>query len=255
MILHHQKIRWLREERGYTLTDFAHKAGISLSFLSEIERGAKQPSIKILEKIANTLNVSKDQLIEVNEDSEGINMGEKIRLLRAKNGISMTDLAQKAAISNSYLSDIERGNVCPAVNTIRRLAEALNVPTSVLLSHSSAIGYKLRFLRDEREMTQVELAQKADVSAGLVGQIEHGKVQPSFKTLEKLAGAFGVSPCYFVLDNENIDDILPVLSPEIRELLTHPNVQAILRLVCNLEEKELKFILNFIQLYKQGNLN
>jgi transcriptional regulator with XRE-family HTH domain len=52
-----QKIKTLRTEKNLTQEQLAEKAGISIDFLSLIERGRNAPSLESLEKIANALNI------------------------------------------------------------------------------------------------------------------------------------------------------------------------------------------------------
>lgn len=49
-------LRRLRHERGERLADTAHRAGISPQYLSEIERGLKDPSSEMLSAIAGALD-------------------------------------------------------------------------------------------------------------------------------------------------------------------------------------------------------
>jgi transcriptional regulator with XRE-family HTH domain len=55
------------------------------------------------------------------------------------------------------------------------------------------IGQRLRALRNERNLTILELAAKAGLSAGIISQIERGNSNPSISTLHKLRGALGVN--------------------------------------------------------------
>ncbi|GIN19903.1 MAG TPA: helix-turn-helix domain-containing protein [Bacillus bacterium] len=58
-------IKELREQRGFSLSKLAEKAGISKSYLSYIERDMqKNPSLQILSKIARPLGISVDQLVQ-----------------------------------------------------------------------------------------------------------------------------------------------------------------------------------------------
>lgn len=249
-------IRQLREERGCSLGEFAGKAGISISYLSEIERGAKKPSLKTIDKIAATLNIPKSQLVEVSSDSKGIALGEKIRLLREQKNWTLSVFAGKADVSISYLSEIERGNVYPAIQTLKRISQALDVSLQNLIGRGGVLGSKLRMVREEQGLTQGDLAKQAGVSAGLVGQIEQGKVQPSLQTVEKIAQATGVSPCYFLIDEAGVEDLLQAMSPDLREILNDPKIQSVLRLICSCTPEELKFIFDFIKLYKMhGSLD
>lgn len=255
MIVRGEQIRALREERGYTLQDLAKRAKLSLSYLSEIERGSKRPSLKTIDKLATALNVPKTQLIEGEVTDTGLALGEKIRIIRNEKNLSLQELADKVGISLSYLSEIERGTVYPALNTLKRVADGLDIPPSALMGHEGTLGHKLKALREEYGLTQAQLANLAGVTAGLIGQIEQGKVQPSLKTLEKLAEVMGVSPCYFIMEPGAVDQMISLMNPELRELLVHPNVQSVLSMIGNLNEKELQFVLNFIQLFKRSELD
>lgn len=253
MIIRGQQIRLLREERGYTLQELASRAHLSLSYLSEIERESKRPSLKTIEKLAAALNVSKARLLDGGSGKDGaLSIGEKIRVIRTEKDMSLNDLASAAGISPSYLSEIERGSVYPSLATLKQIARELGVSALVLMSYEGSLGHKLKTLREEYGMTQAQLARAAGVTAGLIGQIEQGKVQPSLKTLEKLAQVMGVTPCYFIMEPGAVDQMLSMMNPELRELLMHPNVQAILNMACNLSRSELQFVLQFIQLYKQS---
>ncbi len=60
-------------------------------------------------------------------------------------------------------------------------------------SKSVILGQKIKKLREERELTQVELAVIVDISPVYVGFIENGRRRPSLKTLEKIAKVLKVS--------------------------------------------------------------
>lgn len=67
-----KKIKSTRILKGYSLTHLAKITGISKSYLSYIERGIqKNPSIKVLNKLAKTLNISMEELMENPIDEEG----------------------------------------------------------------------------------------------------------------------------------------------------------------------------------------
>ena len=255
MIVRGDQIRVFREERGYTLQDLAKRANLSLSYLSEIERGSKRPSLKSIDKLAAALNISKTQIIEGDITDTCLSLGDKIRMIRTEKNLSLQELAQRAAISLSYLSEIERGTVYPALNTLRRISEGLEVSTTSIMGQAGSLGPKLKAMREEYGLTQARLANLAGVTAGLIGQIEHGKVQPSLKTLEKVAEAMGVTPCYFIMEPGAVDQMISLMNTELRELLMHPNAQAVLNVICNLNEKELQFVINFIQLLKRSELS
>jgi transcriptional regulator with XRE-family HTH domain len=54
------------------------------------------------------------------------------------------------------------------------------------------IGKNLRRVREERLMTQQEVATAADLNLSTVMRIENDQVEPRFSTIRKLANALGV---------------------------------------------------------------
>lgn len=49
-------IRLLRKKRGFNQGAFSEQVGITQSYLSQLEKGHKKPSIEVLESISNSLN-------------------------------------------------------------------------------------------------------------------------------------------------------------------------------------------------------
>jgi len=165
--------------------------------------------------------------------------------------MSLSELAEKAGISSSYLCQIENGKVMPALSTLKSIAKALDVQPECLMAVTSFVGYKLKKIRSERNITQAQLAEKAGVSAGLIGQIESGKVEPSIKTLEKIAAALSISPCIFVSEEDEVSSLIKTMNPSVRELLKDAKVRSVLELLADCSAEEFSFILKFIQLYKE----
>jgi len=54
-------------------------------------------------------------------------LGKTIKFLRFRNGLSQADLAEKAGISITFLSTIERGIKFPQPDILSKLSKALNV--------------------------------------------------------------------------------------------------------------------------------
>ncbi|WP_428969212.1 helix-turn-helix domain-containing protein [Sphingomonas sp. Xoc002] len=61
-------------------------------------------------------------------------LGVNVRLLRQKQGLSQEELAFRAGMKRSYLSDLERGIRNPSVSAMGRLAYALEVDPRELLN-------------------------------------------------------------------------------------------------------------------------
>ena len=65
-----RRIRQERNARDLTLEPLAQKAGLSKSFLSQIERGLAQPSVSSLKKISNQFGISVVQLFGETSDAQ-----------------------------------------------------------------------------------------------------------------------------------------------------------------------------------------
>ena len=61
-----QNIKRFRDTRKMSQADLAFDAGISIPFLSDIERGNKWPSPETIEKISSALNIEPFQLFSPN---------------------------------------------------------------------------------------------------------------------------------------------------------------------------------------------
>jgi XRE family transcriptional regulator of biofilm formation len=66
-----EKVKKLRLEQGYSLTELAEKAGVAKSYLSSIEREVQSnPSIQFLEKISAVLGVQLETIIHNQQQPE-----------------------------------------------------------------------------------------------------------------------------------------------------------------------------------------
>lgn len=64
-----ERIRTLRQIRGLSQEQLALKANLNTSFIGQIERGGKKPTIDTLEKIVNALDVSFEDLFKFEMDN------------------------------------------------------------------------------------------------------------------------------------------------------------------------------------------
>ncbi len=64
-----ERIKFFREKKNITVNKLANLAGISQSYLREIELGNKQPTVEYLEYICVALNISLKDFFTENTDS------------------------------------------------------------------------------------------------------------------------------------------------------------------------------------------
>lgn len=70
-------------------------------------------------------------------------IGNKLLAIRKKAGLTQTEVAEAAGLSNRTYADIERGTVNMRIETVLRICEALHItPNEVLTLDHSAITKK-----------------------------------------------------------------------------------------------------------------
>lgn len=114
---------------------------------------------------------------------ENITIGQKIRKRRADFGYSLRDLAKKTNLTASFLSQIERGMISPSLNSLRKIAEALEVPLLFFLSDTSKRSPLVR--ANARPM--MDLEQSAVRYQMLTPDIEH-KMEAFFGVIDTCSG-------------------------------------------------------------------
>lgn len=67
-------------------------------------------------------------------------LGTFIRAQRQMANLSLRQLSAMAAVSNPYLSQVERGLHEPSLRVLKSIAEALNVSAETLFQHAGLIG-------------------------------------------------------------------------------------------------------------------
>lgn len=56
-------LRKLREEKGWTQEELADKAGMHFTYIGQIERGIRNPSLVNLERLAKALKIDAGKLL------------------------------------------------------------------------------------------------------------------------------------------------------------------------------------------------
>lgn len=104
-------------------------------------------------------------------------LARRLRTLRERRGLTQEELAQRAALSVSFLSLLERGERSPSYDTLVHVARALGLPLSELVREEApppagadAAGAErlVRFAR-ERQLTRAEVDRLLTVADALFG--------------------------------------------------------------------------------------
>lgn len=140
-------------------------------------------------------------------------LARNLRLARKKFGISQRKLAEVTGVSQSQISQIERGVHSVAVDTVERLATPLGAPMASLFDPFGymrglrsdltekppangttarlVLARNLRLARNKVGTSQRKLAEVTGVSQSHISQIERGVHSVAVDTVEKLATTLG----------------------------------------------------------------
>lgn len=157
--------------------------------------------------------------------TEDLKVGEKIKLLREKMDLSLSDLANRSGFSTAIISQIENHMISPPLGTIIKLAKSLEVQPGYFFKEKPTSPYVIVRKDDRTEISRV--ASKEGVSYGysyesLGADKKDRKMEPFIVTLEpgtvkkvKLSTHDG-EEFIFVLEGEmevTLGDHSDVLSP------------------------------------------
>ncbi len=112
------EVRQVRKARQMTLKELAAATGVSVSHLSAIERGASNPSLDIVHRIATALNIASDWFFA--RRSGGGPM-ERAYVVRRRNRRDLNTLygegIESLGLTDLLLSSSIGGNICMGVAT------------------------------------------------------------------------------------------------------------------------------------------
>lgn len=133
-----ERIRNLRKARGMSQSQFAAMCGIEQGQLCNYECGRIMPTIPLCERICEAVGIRVIDFLSEDKAPKGLipteqRIGERVKAWRQMRGLNQEAIAERAGISDSTISCIERGGRYGAVSTYLYIAEALNVPIEVLL--------------------------------------------------------------------------------------------------------------------------
>ena len=83
-------------------------------------------------------------------------VGQNLRRLRTRRGLSLERLAQISAVSRSMLGQIELGQSAPTINVLWKIAQALEVPFSALLAEQSRGGTQVLHAAATKKLSSMD---------------------------------------------------------------------------------------------------
>jgi len=125
-----------------------------------------------------------------------LQLGTRIRSLRQARHLTLRDVAQRAGVTESFLSQVERDVASPSIATVHRIARALDLSIAQLFAEEADTG---RVVRREARRRIVYQGLKA-VDEFLTSNIA-GRLQVIMSTIEP-GGGTGADPYTHDSDEE-----------------------------------------------------
>ena len=178
------EIRAAARGRGLTMKELAALMGVSAGYLSQVANGGRPWTPRMREKVAAVLGevpgqgtVYRQGGIAVSGESSFIR--ERARTL----GMTMKDLADRAGVSNSYMSMVARGQRNMGVKVQVRVESALKAPAKIAPARcanrpASVVNGQSSYVRERARalgMTMRELAERVGVSASYMSMVARGR--------------------------------------------------------------------------------
>jgi transcriptional regulator with XRE-family HTH domain len=101
------------------------------------------------------------------ESETDVQVGRRLRELRARRGLSLRALAEQSGLNYNTLSLIENGRTSPSVSTLRQLARALESPMSAFFEQEEDSPQVVYQKNGQRPSVELEHSQFEDLSGGL----------------------------------------------------------------------------------------
>lgn len=132
----------------------------------------------------------------------------RLRVARLRADLGRQPLSLAAKLAGNAVQRIEVEQRVPSVEAVEKLAAVLRVSPCFLafgverpfdeqaVGRIGELAARLRFAREQSGLSQNALAKAAGVARTMIGYIESGATMPSVATIELLASALRVSPCW-----------------------------------------------------------
>ncbi|MEU2122306.1 helix-turn-helix domain-containing protein [Nocardia niwae] len=211
----------LRHSRNMTQAELARTAGTSAGYIDGIEGGEYTPSSIIFRRICRALEVAPKLLgtathhfypeLELDLAPRAHNPaspGGWIVAVRHDRDMTRLELAKAIGPGWGHLGKIETGEYVPRFAVFRRICEVLGIDDELLRMATRQfyphidldlepaahdLGGWITALRNDRDMTRVELARVTGLSTKYLAQVETEHRRPQFGTFRRICRGLGVS--------------------------------------------------------------
>lgn len=121
---------------------------------------------------------------DTSEASATLNIGLSIKKMRKARGLSLREMASRAGITASFISQVENGRASPSVETLFSLAGALGVPVSDFFTGTDQLANATVAARSDRRIIRRGDRKSLKLDTGIVWQLLTGEEQKGIRFVE-----------------------------------------------------------------------
>lgn len=155
-----------------------------------------------------SLDVLRDAVARGVKNPLHFGLARRLRIARLAADLGRQPLSLSAQLASTAVRSIEVEGRVPSVEAVEKLAAVLRVSPCFLafgverpfdeqaVGRIGELAARLKFAREHSGLSQNALAKAAGVARTMIGYIESGVTMPSVATIELLASALRVSPCW-----------------------------------------------------------
>ena len=181
------ELRAAARRHGLTMTELADRMGVSYRYLSMISTGKVSWSQAMKQKAMAVLGEVPGQGLVYRQGGYVSGESTCIRERAREMGMSMNQLAERAGVSSSYLSDVSRGRRNMGVKVQQRVEALLQAPAQAAPAQKPKVDCRALWDRmDAHGISQNEVARRAGISVGYLSLVMSGQRTPSGDVLRRL---------------------------------------------------------------------
>ena len=176
-------LKSIRDRFDLTQKDLAYLLDVSSPTVGSWERGDTEPQKTNRVKIKELREKSKEDVEEMLDQEEKPVESKGIRAIRDKHGLTQKELAEKLDVTPTTVSNWEQGETTPQSEMVDKIQ---NIGVGEQEDEDTFTGDDIKQLRDEKDLSQSDLAEKLGVSGGTVSNWERGESSPGPDTIERI---------------------------------------------------------------------
>lgn len=205
------RLKNLLEELNIKQNELAQKSQVTEATISNYISGKQLPKLGVVERIADTLNVSVDYLL----GRDVYRTGNRIKQLRLQKGLKQEVLAKKLGITQQMVSLYEKNINEPDIETIKKLSEIFNCSIDYLLGryanndsdseNKEIFANNLKYYMKLNNKTRLDVCNDLGFSYTTFTSWCKGQFYPRIDKIESLANYFSIEKSDLIENKSNVE--------------------------------------------------